>query len=601
MNSSFLKNIKDSGARNPFSASQARDFTDEQLLNEFYPTSLFWSIFNPQHEIILGTRGSGKTILMRMACYNILRKYKLENAIKIYQSKKFIGFHIPINIDWTISITPSASIEEHKEYFIFSFNSVALSSFLDVLGLIIEDDCGDYNKQKELEMKITKEIQRVLFPKEAGGLLLFGDIKKRLTDMTANIIRWKDGELQEQIPYALYKSILEPLVLIIKDVTRVIGDKYLDTSWLACIDEADYVPEAYLKCINTFMRSAKKPFSIKMTIMKTKYVTRETLTPGVFIEPDGNDFNFRHINYDPNSEEYIKLINHIVNYRCNEIIKGKRYKLDDILGGEVSENARDKFAYILEQRGEVFSYEKLINDIVACLSNDRRRQFLKIKDDKKRIMNEYLNKFAPVYFPRRMKEIDSTRNNVTGWFSGPRVIRLITDGNPRKFIQIMKEIIDKSLEAELNIKTQQKVIFDFCNKEYQNSESFSDYGILLKEIIDKVGLFLSDRIHGRVLLDSGCSFKLDSSIFSMRNVIEAIKIGVDYNHLIIDNMDNERISENTIIRLSYKYAVIFYLPLRAVPSLSPVIRSLKLESDNEIEVLENYNKSFTSDQMEMEF
>ena len=179
MSNIFLKRLKDSGSMNPFSASQARDFTESQLLKEFYPTSLFWSIFNPQHEIILGTRGSGKTIIMRMACYNILRKYALPDAVKIFNSKKFIGFHIPINIDWTISITPSTNIDDHKEYFIFSFNCVALSSFLEVLELIIKDEFLDYTKQKENEMKITKEIQRVLFPNENGKFLLFDDIKKR--------------------------------------------------------------------------------------------------------------------------------------------------------------------------------------------------------------------------------------------------------------------------------------------------------------------------------------------------------------------------------------------------------------------------------------
>ncbi len=44
--------------QNPFSDSQARNFSDTKIINEFYPTSCFWSLFNDQHEILLGTRGS---------------------------------------------------------------------------------------------------------------------------------------------------------------------------------------------------------------------------------------------------------------------------------------------------------------------------------------------------------------------------------------------------------------------------------------------------------------------------------------------------------------------------------------------------------------
>ena len=50
---------------NPFGDSQPRNYADTKILNEFYPTSCFWSLFNDQHEVLLGTRGSGKTYLLK--------------------------------------------------------------------------------------------------------------------------------------------------------------------------------------------------------------------------------------------------------------------------------------------------------------------------------------------------------------------------------------------------------------------------------------------------------------------------------------------------------------------------------------------------------
>ena len=58
--------VKGSDQQNPFSDSQARNFSDTKLINEFCPISNYWSLFNDQHEVLLGTRGSGKTYLLKM-------------------------------------------------------------------------------------------------------------------------------------------------------------------------------------------------------------------------------------------------------------------------------------------------------------------------------------------------------------------------------------------------------------------------------------------------------------------------------------------------------------------------------------------------------
>ena len=53
--------VKNYPGENPFGDYQGRNFPDKKVCSQFYPISTFWSLFNPQHEIILGSRGSGKT------------------------------------------------------------------------------------------------------------------------------------------------------------------------------------------------------------------------------------------------------------------------------------------------------------------------------------------------------------------------------------------------------------------------------------------------------------------------------------------------------------------------------------------------------------
>ena len=80
MKKRIADSIRGSTQQNPFSDSQARNFSDTKLLNEFFPISNYWSLFNDQHEILLGTRGSGKTFLLKMMRYSILKRIEDQRA-----------------------------------------------------------------------------------------------------------------------------------------------------------------------------------------------------------------------------------------------------------------------------------------------------------------------------------------------------------------------------------------------------------------------------------------------------------------------------------------------------------------------------------------
>src|SRR5260370_40263121 len=85
---------------NPFREAQARTFPGEKLIHEFFPTSVFVSLINEQHEILLGTRGSGKTALLKMLSYSCFRSI-VEARLKSFQSEKsFIGFYVPMHLEF---------------------------------------------------------------------------------------------------------------------------------------------------------------------------------------------------------------------------------------------------------------------------------------------------------------------------------------------------------------------------------------------------------------------------------------------------------------------------------------------------------------------
>ena len=82
---------------NPFNDIQGRNFSDEKIIREFQPISKFWTLFNNQHEVIIGTRGSGKTFLLKMMRRSMLRQIDHPNAKSLVSKKEFLALYMPMH------------------------------------------------------------------------------------------------------------------------------------------------------------------------------------------------------------------------------------------------------------------------------------------------------------------------------------------------------------------------------------------------------------------------------------------------------------------------------------------------------------------------
>ena len=113
-------NIKNYMGSNPFSDNQARNFSDIKVISEFYPISKFWTLFNDQHEILLGTRGSGKTFLLKMMRYSMLKKIEDPKAQKLVADKEFIAIYVPMHLELMIQ-----TYQRMSRLLFFSSDSIA--------------------------------------------------------------------------------------------------------------------------------------------------------------------------------------------------------------------------------------------------------------------------------------------------------------------------------------------------------------------------------------------------------------------------------------------------------------------------------------------
>ena len=90
--------------RNLFEVDNARNLSMQEQVETFIPTQSFWRLLSAKHHVLLGTRGHGKTALVKMLSHNHLallaqsgNEPRVESAIR---NQEFIGIYVPTRLEW---------------------------------------------------------------------------------------------------------------------------------------------------------------------------------------------------------------------------------------------------------------------------------------------------------------------------------------------------------------------------------------------------------------------------------------------------------------------------------------------------------------------
>ncbi|MGT8843723.1 hypothetical protein C6H55_17360, partial [Vibrio cholerae] len=145
------------GFNNIFEHSNARYFTSDQLAEEFVWTPAFESLISNKNHIILGSRGSGKTALIKMLSHECLTKLNDSKAKQIINERSFIATYIPLKVEWVNSI---GDIDDDNQLFKWSLNLSSCARFLDTirscLYSYIDDEIDRIIKEKAICNKISE-------------------------------------------------------------------------------------------------------------------------------------------------------------------------------------------------------------------------------------------------------------------------------------------------------------------------------------------------------------------------------------------------------------------------------------------------------------
>jgi hypothetical protein len=548
-----IQKIPDSLA-NPFADSQARNYSGERVLTEFCPISTYWSLFNDQHEILVGTRGCGKTILLKMMRYSMLSKLSDARAKKLVDEKKFIAFYVPLHLEYIKKLSYSNLSKDKKvSWFRFSFNCSLAQSVMIEITEILKDLINDDLKRIEYEYNLAKQINDCWSLKAETKEFQFAKLRKKIDKLYYAIDPLK-ADLSS-IPSVFEHSLASSL----SSISNILCEKLqISPTWIVCIDEAEFADECYQECINTAFRSYTNRIAFKVATLHFYHTTKSTLDSDICVM-DGQDFKYTIIDMKHDESDFKRVTDSLVKTRLSsENIHLQEAK--DFLETLGEDNYIDYFSK--EMGVEKYPLEKLEQEILNQLSDESKSHNL--KKESHEIKKPVTHKLAPIYYLREMYKLSKKGSHVPGWYAGTAMVRRISQGNPRLFIRIMNGFFEKAKgkKIPLEIKKQHKSMMDFAKSFCMETQTLEQIGPEAKNKLDYVSEVLQKQTHNSKLAQAGTSFIFNKNTNLLKNK-PWIEKAIAFSRLMIDDKAlKTQINNDTIYHLSNAYAAAFWLPMR---------------------------------------
>ncbi len=565
----FSDQIKGYTGPNPFSDSQARNFSDDKITKEFLPISLFWSLFNDQHEILLGSRGCGKTFLLKMMRYSMLKRVDDPHARELIEKKEFVALYIPMHLEFVAPLNRINTQRNQMILFQTLFNCLLANSIMTELNAMLKE-IDDAIAEAKKRIAIARKLDEIWFNLEQSEVCDFEEIKEKI-DKVYYSIDWNQFD-ESTIPVVFRRQVCATLLAVKSSIEYILGFE-VEPTWIICIDEAEFLNETCQKCINNVFRSDSNRIAIKMATLPFYHKTLETLEDGINVS-DGNDFSYKIVDMNYASNDFVKLTDKLCTHRLNSRF-GKENScegLGDFVGNVGNDDQIDYYRKIVGS--EQSAYEVIEKSIIESFAEKRKKNAPNYANLRKSVYDKY----APVFFLREIYKLANTGNNRPGWFAGEKMIRKVSQGNPRMYIQIMCSLFDKARETKLTPRAQHDVLYKFSCDVCEATKALQGKGPQAYKNINAVAEKMHDKIHKGDLVTGGLNFVIPKG-----EDVEWLKVAIAYSRVVADEETKRSgITNSSKLMLANVYAVKYWLPMRTdIPITMP---KLMEEDDNSYEV-----------------
>lgn len=542
---------------NPFDITKAVDFTDEQIIEYWVDISSkggFKDLLKPTSVmpmILLGSKGSGKTHLMRYFSYELQKIKYQEDLKKGLEDDKFIGIYVRCSGFNSERFSNKGQSDEiwssvYAYYWELWLAQITLNSIIDLQHKNIVEIPNEQELVARIIGLLNKKPDDILPLNLKDLVYFFSSLQRKVDYEVENCIFNEDNKLYIDILVSPAR-ITYGLPVIMTELVPFFKDKI----FLYLIDELENISENQQKLIQTLIREKNTSCTFRIGARLYGVRTYKTLGSG---EENREGSEFEQVVLDEflrsNNKNYADFMRRVCEHRLrrNGIYFSEEQKIDDFIESFNMESffqkvkskkpsqAQSYFSKLKEKlRGRLTEDE--INSIVINLSSDnvlieRTNVFLfyrawsdlskkknqkekknlvqisvDIKEESLRYIPEskneknpqatVLNKFKRDIIDMLARE---TRENIP-YYGFDDFLRM-SSGTPRNLLNILKHsykwtYFNEAKEAfrnktKINIDAQTKGIKDTIDWFFEDNRIPAKKDGKLVDCIDRLGKFLRE-------------------------------------------------------------------------------------------------------------
>lgn len=550
------------GFNNIFEHSNARYFTSNQLAEEFVWTPAFESLISNKNHIILGSRGSGKTALIKMLSHECLTKLNDEKARKIIEERSFIATYIPLKVEWVNSI---GDIDDNNQLFRWSLNLSSCARFLDTIRSCLHSYVEDEIDRIIKEKAICNKISEYWLSKKLNTITDIYD-ELEITEYKKNIIfnkmklglKLSDDDLMVGLNFNA--DLFKPLIMALFTVRKEIGLSNSST-FCVCIDEAEFLTKEHHRILNTHMRSYNE-IVFKITTMPYRHYTLETDT-GTPLNM-GHDFDY--LNIDKQGLHGSSKNNpHNFFENFAEKLFRKRIQNSSIINKDITLEFLLGNSILVDSPKDALPDDKLMEKMREyCDSSTIKRAERLLEQDYSLFESSVSRKLRGTLILK--DSFQRYKGNASPFiFSGYSLIVRCSDGNPRRLLRLFNYLFSKNIETctelkPLSDKEQGAKLKEFSYSELDGLNLEVD-GKKAFDLFTTIGRFLKDKLHtDKINTDTYNSFSFDVEDDKVWKYIEtAVDLGLIYPDFRGLDNDNKMPNRKGRFALAFCLSPHFYL------------------------------------------
>jgi hypothetical protein len=548
-------------------------------------------LVRPNHTVLLGARGCGKTTLMKMLTIPAIYGWNHSFAEKLREKLPFYTVYISTDIYWNAQMDAYSKQLERFPKYADVVSKVAVTT--NVLYALCET-FEDLIKHKTIDQSQTGEIQLCkeliklwILPATVPTLVMIKEcLIQRTDELNRHIQRTlfnarteDDVRIEEASFFLDYDTSSHNAIVKFERIFSVDDDM----KWALCFDELELAPDWLQKRLFGSLRSRNQKVLYKLSA-----------SPIVSIEADmiassGNDFRLIKMWPYKVNKEYEKFIESlaesILNQKLNMAVS------PEILFGTnpVMNKARDSYAESGPIWKEIKELSKTDDTLKQLLLDNRiDPENPVVSEENIRKMDTLLRKIKPIVYFRNYYSVVSpttgkrkarSRKAHTLFF-GHEVLYRICDGNPRWLIGILSEMakhIDPDRPQQIPEVRQATTYEDIANqffdvvKAVPNASASTTSGLTtLYGILEEIGQFFFEEIViGEFQRDPWGTFEIDEKV--PNDVVMMLEKAVYQGAIVLlDPSENafDFQMRGKKFKLSYLLAPKFKLPLRKYPTIA---------------------------------